>query len=109
MKNGFLYHGAEIDTMGGSYGRIQSSVQWGKQIDNFAIYGALEGVHDDGFRNFSASNIRRFYGDVGYRYEGNEFHLAANHDQPGRLFESDGKGGSEPDLDNRGHRACAGV
>src|SRR5215469_2657931 len=75
MKNGFIYHGAEIDTMGGSYDRIQSSAQWGKQIDNFAVYGALEGVHDDGFRNFSASEIRRFYGDVGYRYEGNEFHV----------------------------------
>ena len=75
MKNGFIYHGAEIDTMGGSYDRIQSSLQWGKQIDNFAVYGALEGVHDDGFRNFSASEIRRFYGDVGYRYEGNEFHV----------------------------------
>src|ERR1700741_82905 len=59
MKNGFLYHGAEIDTMGGSFGRVQSSAQWGKQIDNFAVYGALEGVHDDGFRNFSASSIRR--------------------------------------------------
>src|ERR1700742_157054 len=29
MKNGFLYHGTEIDTMGGSYGRLQSSAQWG--------------------------------------------------------------------------------
>jgi len=75
MKNGFLYHGAEIDTMGGSYGRIQSSAQWGKQVDNFAVYGALEGVHDDGFRNFSPSDIRRFYGDVGYRSDGNEFHF----------------------------------
>ena len=76
MKNGFLYHGAEIDTMGGSYGRIQSSLQWGKQVDNnYAVYAALEGAHDDGFRNFSPSTIRRFYGDVGYRYEGNEFHV----------------------------------
>lgn len=75
MKDGFLYHGAEINTMGGSYGRIQSSAQWGKQADNFAVYGALEGVHDDGFRNFSPSDIRRFYGDVGYRNAGSEFHL----------------------------------
>ena len=67
MKDGFNYHGAEIDTMGGSFGRIQSSAQWGKQIDNFAVYGALEGLHDDGFRNFSASDVRRFYGDVGYQ------------------------------------------
>jgi outer membrane receptor protein involved in Fe transport len=76
MKNGFLYHGTEIDTMGGSFGRVQSSAQSGKQVDNnFAVYGALEGVHDDGFRNFGASDIRRFYGDVGYRSEGNEFHV----------------------------------
>jgi outer membrane receptor protein involved in Fe transport len=75
MKDGFNYKGAEIDTMGGSFGRIQSSAQWGKQIDNFAVYGALEGLHDSGFRNFSPSDVRRFYGDVGYRFEGNEFHV----------------------------------
>ncbi len=75
MKNGFLYHGTEIDTMGGSYGRIQGSAQWGKQVENFAVYGALEGVHDDGFRNFSPSAIRRFYGDIGTRNDGNEFHV----------------------------------
>jgi outer membrane receptor protein involved in Fe transport len=75
MKNGFNYHGAEIDMMGGSYGRIQGSAQWGKQIDNWAVYGALEGVHDDGFRNFSPSEVRRFYGDVGYKNENAEFHL----------------------------------
>ena len=53
MKDGFTYQGAEINTMAGSYGRVQSSGQWGKQIDNFAIYGALEGLHDNGFRGFS--------------------------------------------------------
>ena len=75
MKDGFNYKGAEIDTMGGSFGRIQSSAQWGKQIDNFSVYGALEGLHDNGFRNFSQSDVHRFYGDVGYRHEGNEFHV----------------------------------
>ena len=75
MKDGFNYHGAEIDAMGGSFGRVQSSAQWGKQIDNFATYVAIEGVHDDGFRNFSASNIRRFYGDVGAKNDQAEFHL----------------------------------
>lgn len=75
MKDGFNYRGAEINTMGGSFGRLQSSAQWGKQIDNFAVYGALEGVRDNGFRNFSESAIRRFYGDVGYRTDSSEFHL----------------------------------
>jgi len=75
MKDGFNYKGAEINTMGGSFGRIQSSAQYGKQIDNFSVYGALEGVRDNGFRNFSESAIRRFYGDVGYRTDSSEFHL----------------------------------
>jgi outer membrane receptor protein involved in Fe transport len=75
MKDSFNYHGAEIDTMGGSFGRIQSSLQWGKQVGDWAVYGALEGLHDDGFRNFSQSDVRRFYGDIGYRNDGNEFHL----------------------------------
>jgi len=75
MKDGFTYHGAEIDTMGGSFGRVQSSLQWGKQVDNFAVYGALEGLHDDGFRNFSQSDVRRFYGDVGYKSDSSEFHV----------------------------------
>jgi outer membrane receptor protein involved in Fe transport len=75
MKSGFDYHGAEVDTMGGSFGRIQSSAQWGKQVDNFAVYGALEGLRDGGFRNFSTSDVRRFYGDVGYRNDASEFHV----------------------------------
>ncbi len=75
MKDGFSYKGAEINSMGGSFGRVQSSAQWGKQVDNFSVYGALEGLHDNGFRNFSASDIRRFYGDVGVRNDASEFHL----------------------------------
>jgi outer membrane receptor protein involved in Fe transport len=75
MKDGFNYHGAEIDTMGGSFGRVQSSAQWGKQIDNFAVYGALEGLHDNGFRNFQTSDVRRFYGDVGFKSDASEFHV----------------------------------
>ena len=75
MKNGFNYQGAEINTMGGSFGRVQSSAQWGKQIDGFATYGAVEGLRDGGFRNFSESKVRRFYGDVGYRTDSSEFHL----------------------------------
>lgn len=75
MKDGFTYQGAEINTMGGSYGRIQSSAQWGKQIDNVAVYGAFEGLRDGGFRDFSPANIRRFYGDVGYKTDNGEFHV----------------------------------
>ena len=75
MKDGFTYHGGKLDVMGGSFGRIQAGLDYGKQIDNYAFYGSLEGVHDGGYRKFGDSNIARFYGDLGYRAEGNELHL----------------------------------
>ncbi|WP_456621014.1 MULTISPECIES: TonB-dependent receptor [unclassified Bradyrhizobium] len=76
MKDGFTYQGAELDLMGGSFGRIQGSAQWGKQVEkNYAVYAALEGLHDNGFRNFSQSDVRRFYGDVGYKAGDSEFHV----------------------------------
>ncbi|WP_027546490.1 TonB-dependent receptor [Bradyrhizobium sp. WSM2254] len=75
MKDGFTYQGAELDVMGGSFGRIQGAAQWGKQVDqNYGVYAALEGLHDNGFRNFSQSTVRRFYGDVGYKAGDSEFH-----------------------------------
>ncbi|WP_298253560.1 TonB-dependent receptor [Bradyrhizobium sp.] len=75
MKDGFNYHGAEVDLMGGSFGRLQSSMQWGKQVGDWSVYTALEGVHDDGYRYFGSSDVRRFYGDVGYRNDSSEIHL----------------------------------
>jgi len=100
------------------------------------VYGALEGLHDGGFRNFSASNVRAFYGDVGYRNDGSEFHLnmgvasnnfgavatvpvrtsaellgatytnAADHSQPRRLRQPDRKSRGDADLDGRRFGAC---
>ena len=61
--------------MGGSYGRGQTSLQWGKQVGNWASYIAVEGVTDNGFREHSGSTIRRIYGDIGYKGEAAELHL----------------------------------
>ncbi|PSJ60379.1 TonB-dependent receptor [Pseudaminobacter soli (ex Li et al. 2025)] len=75
MKNGFNYQGAENDFVAGSYGRVQDSFQWGKQDGNYAAYFAIDGAHEDGFRERSSSTIRRLYGDVGYKDEQSEIHL----------------------------------
>ena len=75
MKDGFNFQGTTIDVMGGSYGRAQTSLQWGKQINEWAIYGAFEAIHDDGYRTFSESNILRFYGDIGHRTIDSEIHF----------------------------------
>lgn len=75
MKDGFTFQGFEADARFGSYGRVQGSVQDGIRIGNWATYIALEDIHDDGFRQFGISDIRRMYADIGVRDIGSEFHL----------------------------------
>jgi outer membrane receptor for Fe3+-dicitrate len=65
MKDGFSYQGAEVDVMAGSFGRAQVGVQAGAASGNAAVYVAAEGIKEDGFRDFSDSEIKRFYGDIG--------------------------------------------
>ena len=52
MKDGFNFQGTTLDLMGGCFGRAQSSLQWGKQVGNWAAYIAIDGAHDNGYRNF---------------------------------------------------------
>ena len=75
MKDGFDFQGVESDTRVGSYGRFQEYLQLGKQIDNFAAYAALEGVWDNGWRQFSPSEVKRAYFDLGVKDKDSEFHI----------------------------------
>jgi iron complex outermembrane receptor protein len=76
MKNGFTYHGIEVEGMGGMFGRAQGSMQAGIQQDNFAAYVAFDIIHDDGRRDFSSSSdVRRLYVDLGARNSISEFHV----------------------------------
>ena len=75
MKDGFVKHNTSLDFMVGSNGRVQSSIESGKQVGRYAFYGILEDIHDGGYRNNSASDLRRFYGDIGYRGETGDLHL----------------------------------
>ncbi len=75
MKNGFTWQGFEADLRGGSYGRAQAALQFGKQVGDYSVYMAAEEIADGGWRVDGASQISRFYGDVGYRANGLETHL----------------------------------
>jgi len=77
MKNGFNYHGTEIQGLGGSFGRISGAAQSGIQKDNFAAYVALDALWDSGWRDFSSSSqLRRTYVDLGARGDTTEFHVS---------------------------------
>lgn len=75
MKNGFTYQGLELESLAGSFGRYEGSGQWGTQVGNWAGYLAIEGGRDGGWRDFSKSNYKRVFGDVGYKTDSAEIHL----------------------------------
>ncbi|MFD0986394.1 TonB-dependent receptor [Methyloligella solikamskensis] len=75
MKDGFSYQGAEVVTLGGSFGRVQGNAQVGMQSGNWAAYFAAERIKDQGYRDFSESDLRRMYADVGFRNSKGEFHV----------------------------------
>ena len=74
MKDGFLYHGTEVSAYGGSFGRVGGSEQTGLQSGNWAAYFGGERIEDDGWRQFSPSDIRRMYADLGFKNSDVEFH-----------------------------------
>lgn len=76
MKDGFSYQGGEVDIMGGSFGRRQIGVQAGGSSGNAGIYVAGEWIKDDGFRDFSESEVKRFYGDLGLKGTYTELHFS---------------------------------
>ena len=77
MKNGFTYHGAEAELMGGSYGRITSAAQAGYQNGNYSAYVAGDATNDSGWRDFSSSSqLRRMYVDLGVKGDETEFHVS---------------------------------
>ncbi|MHC2436046.1 TonB-dependent receptor [Bradyrhizobium sp. USDA 4451] len=76
MKNGFTYQGAEAEAFGGSYGRVQGSVQAGGQKDNVSAYAAFESAYDRGWRDHAnSSHVNRMYVDIGARNDQTEFHV----------------------------------
>ncbi len=75
MRDGFNYQGAELNVMGGSFGRYQGGLAVGGNSGSWGSFLALEGIHDNGYRDFSASRIRRMYADLGAKGDSTEFHL----------------------------------
>ena len=75
LRDGFSYHGAQLELSGGSFGRIQGSAQYGVQSGNTAAYVAAAGLNDTGWRFDTPSQLRQVHGDIGWRGEASEVHL----------------------------------
>jgi iron complex outermembrane recepter protein len=75
MKNGFTYRGIEAEARGGSFGRRSASLQAGGERGDLSGYIAVDAINDSGWRNFSPSQLRRIYADIGARGDQTEFHV----------------------------------
>ena len=75
LKNGFTFQGGDFSTYAGSYGRLGSSLEYGKQVGDFAVYGSGEFIHDGGFQPTGYSQIERGFLDLGWRGPTSELHL----------------------------------
>jgi iron complex outermembrane receptor protein len=73
MKNGFNFQGAQMDFSGGSWGRRQTTDEYGIQYQNFAAYTGIKLAHEDGWRQFSASDLVQSFSDLAAR--GDNFDL----------------------------------
>src|SRR6516165_10682141 len=77
MKNGFTYHGTELDALGGSFGKYEGEFQYGVQRDNVAAYVAASGLSEGGWRDLQSSDLANFFADLGWRGDRGEVHLNA--------------------------------
>jgi iron complex outermembrane receptor protein len=61
MKNGFSYHGSDVELSGGSFGNHAAAVQYGANSGTFGIYVAANALQNTGWRPFSDDSLRQLY------------------------------------------------
>jgi iron complex outermembrane receptor protein len=67
MKDGFSYHGSDVELSGGSFGNHAAAVQYGANSENFAIYVAGNALENTGWRPYSDDSLRQLYTVVSAR------------------------------------------
>ncbi|HWB47551.1 MAG TPA: TonB-dependent receptor [Stellaceae bacterium] len=76
MKNGFTYQGGELQLEGGSFGHVQGTLQYGKQVGNVAAYLGLNAAWDDGYRKLSPARVKQMYADIGAESDKGSLHFS---------------------------------
>ena len=76
MKNGFNAQGFHAELTGGSFGRAESTAEYGVQIGHVAGYIGASGLFEEGFRDHSPVSIHQLYADLGAEKEGLSLHLS---------------------------------
>lgn len=67
MKDGFTTKGSSVEVGAGSFGRYQTTAEYGRQLGDLAFYGGISARRDGGWRKNSPSQLAQSYVDVAAR------------------------------------------
>jgi outer membrane receptor protein involved in Fe transport len=74
-KSGFSHPGGKVEFSGGSFGRTNTELEYGGNNGTFGWYGAGDWFREDGWRDFSPSDVKQFFGKLSYRNAAGEADL----------------------------------
>lgn len=76
-KSGRTDPGVGIELTGGSWGRVQGSAEFGTALDNgIDVFFAATVFHEDGWRNFSPSDVAQGFGKIGWQGENTDMNVS---------------------------------
>ncbi len=67
MKTGFSFVGTKVSIGTGSFGRVDTTAEYGRQAGNFGTYLGVSAASNGGYREHSPSLLRHGYADIGAR------------------------------------------
>lgn len=75
-KSGAQYPGAEVQAYGGSFGRMAADFAWGGYGENMDYFVAGNWFEEDGWRDFSPTEVRQMFAKIGHETADTDFDLS---------------------------------
>ncbi|MEN8260458.1 MAG: TonB-dependent receptor [Pseudomonadota bacterium] len=66
-KNGFTHPGHQVETYGGSWGRVVTQAESGWNNGDIGYFATVNYFGEDGWRDASESDVKNFFGTAGWR------------------------------------------
>jgi outer membrane receptor protein involved in Fe transport len=75
-KSGFSHPGGKIELSGGSFGRSNTELEYGCNNGTLGWYAAGDWFREDGWRDYSPSDVKQFFGKLSFRNSAGEADLS---------------------------------
>lgn len=74
-KSGFSHPGGKFEVSGGSFGRSNTELEVGGNAGSLGWYAAGDWFREDGWRDYSPSDVKQFFGKLSFRNAAGEADL----------------------------------